>query len=148
MNKLSLIFTALRAYKQARGQETTTLRGVICGTLAAASIAGLWWMGADLTADQISLVMGVVYGVDTVLKIVLPDRFGGTHDDETVPALPPIELQGGLGLTLALCALLMGCASPWKPTLDPARIPSRIQWDGTTRVGAISSLGVNCEWRY
>ena len=98
MNKLSLIFTALRAYKQARGQETTTLRGVICGTLAAASIAGLWRMGPDLTADQISLVMGVVYGVDTVLKIVLPDRFGGTHDDETVPALPPIELQGRPGV--------------------------------------------------
>lgn len=94
MNKLSLIFTVLRAYKQARGKETTTLRGVICGTLAAASIAGLWWMGADLSADQISLVMGAVYVVDTILKIVLPDRFGGTHDDETVPALPAIESPG------------------------------------------------------
>jgi len=94
MNKLSLIFTALRAYRQARGKETTTLRGVIAGTLAAGAIAGLWWLGAELTADQISLVMGAVYGVDTVLKIVLPDRLGGTHDDEPVPALPPIELQG------------------------------------------------------
>lgn len=94
MNKLSLIFTALRAYQQARGKETTTLRGVIAGTLAAGAIAGLWWMGAELSADQVSLVMGAVYGVDTVLKIVLPDRLGGTHDEETVPALPPIELQG------------------------------------------------------
>jgi len=94
MNKLSLIFTALRAYRQARGKETTTLRGVIAGTLAAGAIAGLWWMGAELTADQISLVMGAVYGVDAVLKIVLPDRLGETNDDETVPALPPNELQG------------------------------------------------------
>ena len=94
MNKLSLLFTALRVYRQARGQETTTLRGVIAGTLAAGAITGLWWMGAELTADQISLVMGAVYGVDTILKIVMPDRLGETHDDETVSALPQIELQG------------------------------------------------------
>jgi hypothetical protein len=94
MNKLSLFFTALRVYRQARGQETTTLRGVIAGTLAAGAITGLWWMGAELTADQISLVMGAVYGVDTILKIVMPDRLGETHDDETVSALPQIELQG------------------------------------------------------
>ena len=95
MNKLELIFTTLRAYNQARTQETSTLRGVIAGTLAAGAIAGLWWMGADLSADQVGLVMSAVYGVDMVLKIVLPDQLKrGTHDDETMPALPPIELQG------------------------------------------------------
>ncbi|MDG4594219.1 MAG: hypothetical protein P9F75_00745 [Candidatus Contendobacter sp.] len=83
MNKISLIFTALRAYKQARGQEATTLRGIIAGTLAAGAITGLWWMGAELSADQISLVMGAVYGVDTVLKIVMPDQLKrGTHEHQ------------------------------------------------------------------
>ncbi|MDS4030780.1 MAG: hypothetical protein RKO66_11995 [Candidatus Contendobacter sp.] len=81
MNKVVMIFTALNAYRKARGQETTTLRGVIAGALAAGAIAGLWWMGADLSADQVGLVMSAVYGVDTVLKIVLPDRLErGTHE--------------------------------------------------------------------
>ena len=51
-----------------------------------------------------------------------------------------------LGLTLALCALLMGCASPCHPALDLTRLPSRTA--GTSLDGMIGSLGLGCEWRY
>lgn len=51
-----------------------------------------------------------------------------------------------LGLTLALCALLIGCASPCRPTLDLTRLPSRTA--GTSLDGVIGSVGVRCEFRY
>jgi len=49
-----------------------------------------------------------------------------------------------LGLTLALCALLIGCASPCRPTLDPTRSPIRVG----SLDGVIGSVGMRCEFRY
>lgn len=99
MNKLSLIFTALRVYKDARSQETSTLRGAITGTLAAGAIVGLWYMGADLSAEQIGLVITAIMGLDSILKIVLPDQLGtarleAQRADTLSPSLPPLELVG------------------------------------------------------
>lgn len=83
MNKLSLIFTALRVYRQARGNEASTLRGVITGTLAAGVVVGLGFMGADLSAEQIGLILAAITGIDAVLKIVLPDQLGGRNNGKT-----------------------------------------------------------------
>ncbi|MDG4549855.1 MAG: hypothetical protein P9F19_01390 [Candidatus Contendobacter sp.] len=80
MNKLSLIFTALRAYKDARSKETSTLRGTITGLLAAGTIFSLGYMGADLSAEQIGLILAAITGIDSVLKIVLPDQLGAKND--------------------------------------------------------------------
>jgi hypothetical protein len=51
-----------------------------------------------------------------------------------------------LGLVLALCALLMGCARPCRPNLDPRWIRNPIT--GIPTVGGINDVGVHCEWRY
>ena len=54
-----------------------------------------------------------------------------------------------VGLTILLSGailLLTGCAGPCHPALDLTRIPSRMA--GINPVGAINSLGFECEWRY
>ncbi|MDG4595506.1 MAG: hypothetical protein P9F75_07400 [Candidatus Contendobacter sp.] len=51
-----------------------------------------------------------------------------------------------LGVVLALCALLMGCASPCKPALALARLPSRTA--GASLDGMIDSVGIRCEFRF
>ncbi len=81
MNKVTLIFTALAAYKQARAQESTTLRGIIIGTLTVAAIVTLWFMGADMSADQIGLIITSITGFDQVLKIILPDQLGAKKNE-------------------------------------------------------------------
>ncbi|MDS4026108.1 MAG: hypothetical protein RKO25_03820 [Candidatus Contendobacter sp.] len=86
MNKVTLIFTALAAYKQARAQESTTLRGIIIGSLTVAAIVTLWFMGADLSAEQIGLIITSIAGFDQVLKIVLPDQLGAKKNENGNPA--------------------------------------------------------------
>lgn len=83
MVKLSLIFTALRVYRQARGKETTTWRGIITGTLAAGTIIVLGYFGAELSAEQIGIVLATTAGIDAILKIVLPDQIGGGGGEKT-----------------------------------------------------------------
>lgn len=95
MNKLTLIFTTLRVYRQARGQEGSTIRGIITGVLAAGAVVGLWYMGADMDAQQIGLVLSAIAGIDSVFKIVMPDKIGDRKQDghtNEVPVLPPIDL--------------------------------------------------------
>ena len=48
-----------------------------------------------------------------------------------------------LGLTLALCALLMGCAGPCHPTLGLAKNPPM-----AVTAGTVDCLGISCEWMY
>ncbi|MCU0806560.1 MAG: hypothetical protein MUC53_01005 [Candidatus Contendobacter sp.] len=93
MNKLSLAFTAMRVYRQARGKETSTWRGVITGTLAAGIVVVLGYLGADLSAEQIGLVLATVTGIDAILKIVLPDTLGGKSNKKADPA----QNLGGAG---------------------------------------------------
>lgn len=51
-----------------------------------------------------------------------------------------------LGLTLALCALLIGCASPCKPSITPSSADRMTP----TLISRLldSEIGINCEWRY
>ena len=48
-----------------------------------------------------------------------------------------------MGLTLALCALMMGCASPCRPTVDLARWAQINRMDGT-----VEEIWVRCETRF
>lgn len=50
-----------------------------------------------------------------------------------------------LGLTLALCALLTGCASPCRPSITPSAVRMT-----PTLISRLldSEIGINCEWRY
>ncbi len=109
MNKISMIFTALRVYRQARGKEASTLRGTITGTLAAGVVVGLGFMGADLSAEQIGLILAAITGIDAVLKIVLPDQLGGSNNGKTNAAQN------------------LGNADPVRVDPDPARAVDRLR---------------------
>lgn len=82
MNKVMMIFTAFRVYRQARARESSTLRGAITGFLAAGVVVALWSMGVELTAGQIGVVLASITGLDAVLKIALPDQLGGRNKDD------------------------------------------------------------------
>lgn len=97
MNKLSMVFAALRAYREARGQEGSTVRGVVTGLLAAGAIVGLGFMGADLSAEQIGLVLAAISGIDAVLKIVLPDDMGGPSRETNAAQTRAERDPAGLG---------------------------------------------------
>ena len=44
------------------------------------------------------------------------------------------------------CSLLMSCASPCRPTADPARLDRLTQIPNRTLPDL--GIGINCEWRY
>ena len=53
-----------------------------------------------------------------------------------------------LALTLSLCGLLLGCASPCHPTADPAQLARRAQSPNPTLALSDLGIGASCEWRY
>jgi len=50
-----------------------------------------------------------------------------------------------LGLVLTLCALLLGCAIPCRPTVSLAASPHLA---ATPADGIVEGLGMSCVWSY
>lgn len=92
MNKVTLAFNAWQAWRIARREEGSSLRGIIMGIASILAIVGITCLRGDLSIEDVGIIAAGISGLDATLKYIVPDKLSRSNGKAS--ALPSITLVG------------------------------------------------------
>lgn len=92
MNKMTLLLNAWRAWRHARNQEGSSLRGLITGGASVLAVIAITFYRGDLSPADVGVIAAAITGLDAVLKYAIPDSLHQDPADAPTGPEPKSEL--------------------------------------------------------